>query len=223
MSKVLASILATIFALQLSADAQTEVEPPPPDPVLLFEVQASLVENTKPYTFKVYGDKEAQFFSAYGIEVQSPEGQSQLLQDFESMLPANTEADALTVEDLNFDGYADLRLMQYQSGGSASVPFFYWLYHPESNEFIASKDFSSIKSPQIDQENQRLISRSKTSASELTSEYYEVQGFSPILVRREIRSYAPDGSSKLHIFIVKDPLGPAKLLEVRSLKAGEEP
>jgi hypothetical protein len=186
---------------------------------LLFEVEAALVEDTQPYVFQVYGDKEAGSFTAYGIQVIAPGGGTAMLDEFESILPANSEVDALVVEDVNFDGYADLRIMEYLPGGSA-VPFFYWLYKPATGTFARSDEFQAVKSPEVDQSNRQLISRQKVSSTEYVTEFYDPQGDLPILVRKEVRNYAPDGSSKVHVFTVKEGAQP-QLVETRQLGPDE--
>lgn len=192
------------------------------EPVLLFEIEAAVVENTQPYVFQVFGDKDEDgtAYTAYGIQVVAPGGGVSMLDEFESMLPANSEADALVVEDVNFDGYADLRIMQYLTGGSA-VPYYYWLYQPSSGNFERAEFFESVKSPQVDADNRQLVSKQKLSSSETVTEFYEPQGFIPVMVRKEVRNYAPDGSSKVHVFLTKDG-APPHLVETRQLGPGED-
>ena len=188
---------------------------------LLFEIEAPVVEDTQPYAFQVYGDKDesGSGFTAYGIQVVAPNGDLQMLDEFESVLPQNSEADALVVEDVNFDGYADVRIMEYLPGGSA-VPFFYWLYQPASGTFARAEDFQTVKSPEVDQDNRQLISRQKISSTEFITEFYDPQGDIPMLVRKEVRNFAPDGSSKIHVFTVKEGDQP-QLVETRQLGPGE--
>ncbi len=201
--------LVVLAGLTSSVSAQT----------LLFEVEAALVEDTQPYVFQVYGDKEGESFTAYGIQVIAPGGKLEMLDNFESILPANSEADALAVEDVNFDGYADLRIMEYLPGGSA-VPYFYWLYQPATGTFVRSDEFQVVKSPEVDQSNRQLISKQKVSSTEFVTEIYDPQGDIPILIRKEVRNFAPDGSSKVHVFTVKEGAQP-QLVETRQMGPDE--
>jgi hypothetical protein len=112
-SRTTVTSLLGLACLLLSGPTIAELaQDSPPDPVFLFEVQAALVENTQPYAFQVWGDKEKESYTAYGIQVVAPNGSTQLLTEFESILPVDSEADALVVEDVNFDGYADVRIME---------------------------------------------------------------------------------------------------------------
>ncbi len=174
---------------------------------VLFEVQAAVQENTPRHQFKVIGDKEDGSFTAYGVDIVSPDGQTQEIGDFESVLPDHSEVDALVIEDVNFDGYADLRLMEYLPGG-ANVPYFFWLYEPTSGKFRAAPAFQVVLSPEVDMVGHQLISRQRTSATEYVTEFYQPMGDIPVLKRQEVRVYEPDGSSKVSIFEVKGDAGP---------------
>ncbi len=193
-----------------SASAQT----------LLFEVQAPVTEGGVPYSFVVWGDREGGSVTAYGVQVVNPDGKEQVLQDFESLLPENSEADALVVEDVNFDGYADFRVMEYLPGGSSNIPFFYWIFQPETQQFVPAPDFSPILSPELDPDNRMLLSRQKLSANEFVTEFYSPQGTDPNLVKKEVRTYSADGSSKIHVFAIKTGSQP-QLVESRQLGPGE--
>ena len=222
MFKRLRLLAPAVILLAGSALGEPEPAPEPaPEPVLIFELEAAVVEGTQPYAFQVFGDKDAdgKGFTAYGIQVVAPNGDLQMLDEFESVLPTNSEADALVVEDVNFDGYADVRMMEYLPGGS-SAPFFYWLYQPATGKFARSDWFTAVKSPEVDAENRQLISRQKVSDTEYVTEYYDPQGEVPMLVRKEVRNFAPDGSSKVHVFVVKEGNIP-QLVETRQLKPGE--
>lgn len=222
MFKRLRHLVPALTLLAGSVLAQTEPVPEPePEPVLLFELEAPVVEDTQPYAFQVFGDKDGdgKGFTAYGIQVVAPNGGLQMLDEFESVLPTNSEADALVVEDVNFDGYADVRMMEYLPGGSA-VPFFYWLYRPATGKFERSEDFAEVKSPEVDAENRQLVSRQRVSSSEYVTEFYDPQGDIPMLVRKEVRNFAPDGSSKVHVFLMKEGNIP-QLVETRQLAPGE--
>ncbi len=202
--------IVSLLLLGSTATAQT----------LLFEAQAPITEGGAPYTFAVYGDREASSVTAYAVQVVSPDGKEQVLQEFESLLPVNSETDALVIEDVNFDGYADLRVMEYLPGGSSNIPFFYWVYQPATEEFVPAPAYASVLSPELDVDNRQLLSRQKLSANEFVTEFYNPQGDAPNLVRKEVRTYAADGSSKLHVFAMK-PNAPPQLIESRQLKPGE--
>ena len=168
---------------------------------LFTELQAQVHEEQDLYTFRVLGDRDSYAFSAYGIHIIAPDGTEQMLDQFDSILPEGSEADALYVEDVNFDGYADLRIMKYLPGG-ANVPYLFWLYNPETKQFEQSKAFEVILSPQVDRGAKVLISQQRVNAAEYVREYYKPRGPLPVLVKREERKYSPDGSYVLKVFKV---------------------
>ena len=182
---------------------------------LFTEVQASLTENGPLYTFRLLGDKETGAFSIYGIHVIAPNGEEQMLDQFDSLLPEGSEPDALYVEDINFDGYSDLRIMKYLPGG-ANVPYNFWVYNPQLSRFEEARAFEVVLSPQVDNSSKLLISRQRVNAAEYLTEYYKPEGKEPKLVRREERTFRPDGSSVLKVFEVGSN-GSLKLSETENL------
>ena len=168
---------------------------------LFTEIQARVTTDGPPYTFRVLGDKDTGSFAAYGIHVIAPDGKEQMLDQFDSLLPEGSEPDALIVEDVNFDGYNDLRIMKYLPGG-ANVPYYFWVYNPTQRIFEGNEAFEVVVSPTVDTSNKELISRQRVSAAEYHTEYYKTESGKPVLVRREERVFSPDGSSVMKLFTV---------------------
>jgi hypothetical protein len=188
MKKILSFLILSILATS-SVGAQE----------LFTELQAQVTKDGPPFTFRVLGDRETGAFSAYGIHVIAPDGKEHMLDQFDAFLPDGSEVDALYVEDVNFDGYADLRIMKYLPGG-ANVPYFYWLFDPESQQFQESKALEVVVSPRVDVSRQELISQQRVSAAEYLTEYYKLRGPVPVMVRRDVRKFKPDGSSVLQVY-----------------------
>lgn len=182
---------------------------------LFTELQARIQNDGPLYTFRVLGEADGSSFSAYGIHIIAPDGTEQMVDQFESLLPEGSEIDALYVEDVNFDGYADLRIMEYLPGG-ANVPYHFWLYNPATEKFEESVEYKLILSPQVDSANKELVSRQRVSAAEYVIEYFKPDGTIPRLIRREERKYEPDGSSVLKVYEVDGDEG-LKLTETKQL------
>lgn len=208
MKKILRSIVLAA-SLYLPAGAQQ----------LFTEVKAALVQDGPLYTFRVLGDKEESAFSAYGILIVSPNGDEQMVDEFDSLLPDGSEADALIVEDLNFDGYSDMRIMKYAPGG-ANISYYYWLYDPISSAFQNSGNFEVLVSPEVDRVNNELLSRKKLSANSYLVEYYKTDGTVLTLIRKDEKTYNPDGTGTLKRTQV-NPDGTLEVLETRKLNPGE--
>lgn len=182
---------------------------------LFTEIQAKVTNDGQNYTFRVVGDKESGAFSAYGIHVIAPDGKEHMLDQFDALLPEGSEIDALYVEDVNFDGYNDLRIMKYLPGG-ANVPYYYWIYNPAKSIFEEAKSYEVVVSPTVDSSRKELISRQRVSAAEYHTEFYKPNGKVPTLLRREERLYSGDGSSVLKRFKIA-PDGTETLVETKQL------
>jgi hypothetical protein len=182
---------------------------------LFTELKAEVTSGGPLYTFRVLGDPDNGSFSAYGIHVIAPDGSEHMLDQFDSLLPEGSEPDALYVEDVNFDGYADLRIMKFLPGG-ANVPYFFWLYDKDDEKFKEAREYEVVLSPQVDSHKKELVSRQRVSAAEYVTEYFKPEGATPRLVRREERKYSSDGSSELKVFEVQAD-GQMKLVDTKKL------
>lgn len=173
---------------------------------LFTEVQAQLTPESDRFTFRILGDKESFTFSAYGIHVIAPNGKEQMLDQFDSVLPLGSELDVFLVEDLNFDGFADLRIVKYLPGG-ANVPYLFWLYNPNARAFEKAPHLEELLSPEVDSARGELISRQRISAAEYQTNYYSLDGKKLVLLRRDERVYQADGSSQIKYYEQQDEKG----------------
>jgi LysM repeat protein len=104
-----------------------------------------------------------------------------------------TKADvAFDVEDLNFDGYRDLRLM-VEAVDTNQAKYAYWLYDPRRESFVANEALSAIYSPEVDVENQQIKSFWRDSASHYGMDIYQWFKEQPVLVQQEERLYTDKG------------------------------
>lgn len=203
MKKLLGSC-ALLLALSLRLSAQT----------LFTEVQAQVSPNSGLTIFRVLGDRESKSFSAYGIHVIAPDGSEHMLDEFDATFPDDSEADVLLIEDLNFDGYADLRMAKYMFGG-ANVPYLVWLFNPQTLKFETSEAFQSLVSLQVDNEKRELISRRKVSSNESSINFYRFEGGQLVLARVQEITLNPDGSSIVKLFEIA-PDQSKKLVETKT-------
>lgn len=56
------------------------------------------------------------------------------------------------IEDMNFDGYKDIRLVQFIPA-APNIPFYYWLYDPGKGAFIRNHELDEVTSPEFDQKS----------------------------------------------------------------------
>jgi hypothetical protein len=87
---------------------------------------------------------------------------------------------------------------------------------------VRAEAYQEIKSPLVDTSTRHLISHQKVSPTEYITEFYDPEGETVRMVRKEVRNYNPDGSSKLHVFTIKEG-APPHLVETRTLAPNEEP
>jgi LysM repeat protein len=106
---------------------------------------------------------------------------------------AETKVDiAFHVEDLNFDGYRDLRLM-VEPVDTNQAKYAYWLYDPRRGRFVANEALSAISSPEVEVENQQIKSFWRDSASHYGMDIYQWLKEQPVLVQQEERLYTDEG------------------------------
>ena len=112
----------------------------------------------------------------------------QKLKGFEAEVHENEE---VLVEDLNFDGYPDIRLMKYLPG-TMEIPFYYWLYNPTNRQFERATFLESVLSPSVDTENELLKSSWRKSEKEYGVNYFAYTNDSIQLVKQEVYEYMAD-------------------------------
>ena len=124
------------------------------------------------YTFKVYGQKMDNLYSANKIEIYNGAKNKEKLQELMFSDTSTPDGDKLGViiEDMNFDGYKDIRIQQFLPA-TANVPYYYWLWDKETSKFIKNNDFEIITAPIFDSKN-KLI---KSNVKENATTYYDYE------------------------------------------------
>jgi hypothetical protein len=69
----------------------------------------------------------------------------QLIEGLATETPSTPDFPGLEALDMNFDGHADLRLIEFRPAGP-NVPYLNWLYHPAQARFIASPTLDALPS-----------------------------------------------------------------------------
>ena len=147
------------------------------------------------FDFKTVGElKENNTKLVNQIQVSTKEqnGVYQTLDGFVADVQTNEE---VIVEDLNFDGISDIRLMQF-APIEESVTFFYWLYDVGKGEFVRNIQLEEqVLSPAVDVENKQLVSQWRKKDGSYGADYFEFQNNQHIkLVKKE--SNIPHESTK---------------------------
>ena len=95
------------------------------------------------------------------------------------------------VQDVNFDGWDDIRLMQFMPA-SAQLPYYYYVYDSVKKQFIVNKSLEIITSPEFDYKNKLIKSTWKSGCCDHgMSEYQWVNG-KPLLILETESAADPD-------------------------------
>lgn len=73
----------------------------------------------------------------------------QRIGDLDTRTPWTVDAPGAEFLDMNFDGYVDLRLIEFAPAGP-NVPYRNWLYEPARGRFAASPDLDELSAPTFD-------------------------------------------------------------------------
>jgi len=100
------------------------------------------------YTFHLIGNPE--FNTIDRIEITKG-NESAVSQTLEAGMgePPYRDASFFVAEDMNFDGYKDIKLMSFW-GATGNTGYTYWLFNFSKNLFVENKDLSSLSNPKPD-------------------------------------------------------------------------
>ena len=149
--------------------------------------------NTVQFDFKTVGEKgenNTKVVSKIEVSKVNSSTSFQILEGFEAKVQKNEE---VIIEDLNFDGFADIRLMQYLPTDE-SIAYFYWLYDDTNNRFVRSEKLEkNIFSPVLDIEEEFLISQWRKNDGSWGSDFYQFTEILDIeLVKQEVNTPQKD-------------------------------
>jgi hypothetical protein len=125
------------------------------------------VRNGTSFTFKIHPGLLTYVFHLVGnhdwntidrIEVSKGTDTTiiQVLKDFE-MEPPYRGAKYFQGEDINFDGYADIRLMRWW-GATGNNAYHYWLFDPGKGRFVFNHELSDLTNPTPNYKTKRIRS-----------------------------------------------------------------
>ena len=91
------------------------------------------------------------------------------------------------LEDMNFDGFLDMRVMQFISAG-INIPYYCWLWDPGSQSFAYSEALSAISSPIFDPVRGQVHGFTTDGTADINT-IYEYRGYELVLVGRVTTGY----------------------------------
>lgn len=89
------------------------------------------------------------------------------------------------VEDMNFDGKPDFRLLEFLPAGP-NVPFLYWIYNPKKKIFEKNKNYEEIANPKFDYVKKEINSSWRGGCCQHGNDIYRLVNGVPKLVERFI-------------------------------------
>lgn len=110
----------------------------------------------------------------------------QRIEGFATHTPWSTEAPGFEVLDMNFDGYADIRLIESRPAGP-DVPYLNWLYNPAIGLFVESPALNQITSPRFDAAAREVRSDWRDGAARYGTDIHVYRDGQLVPVRRETR------------------------------------
>jgi len=87
------------------------------------------------------------------IVVRFNDNRKQVLTGFRSEV--STGVDYLTLEDINFDGYLDILVVEMT--GAKNTPYIYWVFNPQTNKFVYHEELAATD-PVVDVQHQQIVS-----------------------------------------------------------------
>ncbi len=171
-------------------------------------LEASIHPDLPRFTFRLVGqpmEEGSETFAATRLEIRRA-GEAepvQVIDDLEVEAPMGKPSGGIEVVDMNFDGYGDLRVVEFLPAGP-NVPYLNWLFDPTSERFVPSPELDEIASPTFDAANRRIRSEWRDGAVTYGTDVYEVVEGRPVLVVKERREYTEPGVYELTVSEMRD-------------------
>lgn len=169
------------------------------DTTIRFRIHPELPE----LTFTLVGDRLAE--SSETLHVKTIEIRRagatepvQIIEGLDTATPVSTDLPGLAVLDMNFDGYGDIRLVEFQPAGP-NIPYLNWLFDPTSERFVESRALNAITSPQFDPATREIRSDWRDGATHYGTDIYVFRDGGPVLVRKELKEYTGPGLYTLQV------------------------
>lgn len=108
-----------------------------------------------------------------------------IIPDENNFYPSFQNNEIFIIEDMNFDGKPDFRLLEFLPAGP-NVPFLYWIYNPKKKVFEKNKVFEEIASPEFDSIKKEINSTWRNGCCQHGRDVYKLVNGVPKLVERFI-------------------------------------
>lgn len=106
------------------------------------------------YRFHLVGNRESNTIDRIEVSKGNDTTIIQVLKDFE-MEPPYRGARYFQREDINFDGYVDIKLMNWW-GATGNSGYNYWLFDPRKGRFVFHQELSDLSNPTPNYKTKRI-------------------------------------------------------------------
>lgn len=183
----------------------------------LWEIKEKINPSMAEFTFSVYGKKNEDMYSANKIIIKKSQDKSIIQElDFDFTETPDIEKLGIEIEDMNFDGYKDIRIQQALPAGP-NIPYYYWLWDKASTKYIRNQELEEITSPEFNSANKTIISSVRENAFTYYDRTYKYNDGIPTLMLEIER--VGDGDKKAWNITVRELNGK----EMKVVKEYTEP
>ncbi|MBN2694735.1 hypothetical protein JXR93_08735 [bacterium] len=161
------------------------------------ELEGKISENILKATFYVSGKKtEESNFSANSIKIAIT-GDVNVEQElkFDETESADEERAGLILEDINFDGFKDLRIQESISAGP-NTPYLYWIWNKDKSFYERATELDELTSPIVDAENKKIITEVKDSPTTYFTNEYKFENNKLTQIKEIKKEYDENDPSK---------------------------
>ena len=137
--------------------------------------------------------------SVGAIEIRGSDGLlRQRIEGLHTRTVSTSELNGLELVDLNFDGYADLRMMEAPSAGP-NTSYMNWLFDPVSERFVPIPALDQLPGLKVVASARELRSEWRDGPSMYGTDVYVFRDGKLVPIRRERRTYSRPGAFTLEI------------------------
>ena len=94
----------------------------------------------------------------------------------------------IIIEDMNFDGINDFRIIAMLPPGP-NIPYICFLWDKKSGKFVHAEFLDDITSPEFDSKTKTVTSSSRESANKYRKDVYKYSGGKLVLVKSIVKTY----------------------------------
>ena len=94
----------------------------------------------------------------------------------------------IVIEDMNFDGINDFRIIAMLPPGP-NIPYICFLWDKKSGKFVHTEFLDDITSPEFDSKTKTVTSSSRESANKYRKDVYKYSGGKLVLVKSVVKTY----------------------------------